>query len=360
MSHASQTASPRSAKPITRNRKASARGRADASATLPGVAPHRVPKAAPPPPITDSECTALATAALEALRRRLWAGLRPRSVATVSGVEVQAVAVGGARPFWHLLTRGLLVKGFELSLRVSRSPEETAPPAWAIEVLQHLVAAHRAGTPLENGQVVSLGGKLAPGLDTEMTAVALTLDPLFGQVETPKEPVPVLAVVGVTPDEQRLVREWCPTGLLEVLAAGDRLLLTDPERQSLLSSPRARTIIETRAGREGSSMGVAWARHSSLAQRGNAIHWTLSTDAVETLTSLLKGRLGHQRPFSLRTPETRVEVRPAQACAVELERDALTLSLTQAAGQALRASLRAAPGTYQTDALPGLSVTVVP
>jgi hypothetical protein len=109
------SAKARNAKSTARNQKTSPKrkaGKAGASATLPGVAPHKVPKPVAPVPVTEAEAFQQAAKGLDALRQQHWGALRPQSLGTLSGVEVEAVGVSGAKPYWHLLTRGLISKGF--------------------------------------------------------------------------------------------------------------------------------------------------------------------------------------------------------------------------------------------------------
>lgn len=265
------------------------------------------------------------------------------------------MAVSGAKPHWQFLTSGLLKHGAELSFRVLRSKDELTPPSWFTTFWHSLTA--RAGTDaLADGQVLRFAEKFGLGLteiDTDMQGVALGIDPLFSVPQ-------VLLAVGITRDEERLVREWSPRGLLEVLARVDPSLITDLGRASALVSPRTRMVIENRVAAEGSSLGVMLAPTSQISGTNAAgLTWSLSAEAIETVVALLKGRIGHLRPFSVKAPGTVVELIPSDFPTVERVGETLTIKLSQPAARQLRATLKAKPGSYTFEALPKFTLTVV-
>lgn len=326
------------------------------SPSVPGIDPHLRPPPSPPPKIDAQQIVKELEGAAATLRARAWDGKVPVTASPVEGVPLLVVSHSTPRPYWHLLTSGLWTKGFELSLRVPRAAEEGAPPAWATEVLAATLRQHADGAAMEPGQALRLPSPFTP--DTDMQAVALAVDPKIGAAETEHARLTVLSVVGLCRDEERLAREWSPLGLSQVLAQFDPLLMTDPERQSLMSSPRARTAIEQRAAQEGSSLHTAWTLVSAFAKAGDAITWRLSTEAVELLIGLLKGRTGFLRPFTLRSPDGQVEVAPADAPRSNLTNSTLSLQLPHTAAKAIRSTVRPAPGTYKVPELPMMTFEV--
>lgn len=323
----------------------------------PPKSPAKAPvKAAPK--ATEAQKRAALAAVAEATRQKLW-GSEGQPLTTVEGVTIASALLTRGRPHWHLLTFGMGLSGFELSLRVQKAKDELAAPAWAVTLLRSLIEKAKAGDlTCDTNQVMLLSEGIAPGTDSEHFGLVFTPDPEAGALVTPYESVPVLLAVPVTRDEAKAVREWSPTGLVEVLSRVDPLLISDLDRPSLLQSPRARMLIDQRMEKEGSSLAGVRATVSQVSKVGATITWTLSADAVDNLTSLLKGRIGHLRPFSIVSGSTRVEVLNADAPGVELGPDQLTLKLTLVAARQLRSLVRARPGTYTFDLLPNFALVV--
>ncbi len=268
-----------------------------------------------------------------------------KQVARPRAVAVHSALVAGPRPHWELRTEGLEQ---ELWLRVAKAKEELEVPSWAPALLSTLVARVQSGelTPDPN-QIVVLANGVAPGLASELSGLAFT--PITDG----------LLAVPVMRDEAKAVREWSPTGLIDVLARVDPHLVTDLERPSLLQSPRARVLIEQRMDLEGSSMSSMTAEVSEFAKSAAGHTWKLSSDAVETLISLLKGRIGHLRSFSVASDSHRVEVINADAPSVAFAPKVTTVKLSMVAARQLRAQLKAKPGSYAFEQLPGLTMQVV-
>ncbi len=331
----------------TATRAAPARSKATKAVRLP-----------PPPRVTLSERRGLVLTALEAAQVLHW-GLSPVTGSSVGGVEVRVAAMGGPRPYWWLRSHGLSsTVPAEVVLRVPRAPGEPQPPAWAFPVLERLIAFAREGE-LEPGQIVRWPKPFGEGTETDLDAFAIAIDPSFGVITTPHDTVPVLLAVGVTNDEVRLVREWSPEGLLEVLARLDPTLSTTLDRASLLASPRARQAIEQRVEKEGSSMGVLQARVCEGVVSKTSLSWKVDAETADAILSLLKGRIGHQRPFIVRAAAFELEFQPGDAPALTFDRLKATLKLTQTMARNLRATLKARPGTYTWEGLPSFSLEVV-
>jgi hypothetical protein len=308
------------------------------------VAP--LPVVVPPPSPAEREATFKAAWQPQLDR------LEPRSLTAVSGIAVWVATPRLAKPAWVLGTTGLWSKGVELTLRVPRAKEDVGPPPWALALLSMVIE------DVLEGQVP--GPNLSLGFDrglegaAEITGCTFTTEPLLPGVATPHVQVTALLVVGLATDEVRLVREWNPASLVEVLTKVDGALLTDPDRASMLISPRARTQIEQRVEREGSSLQVMRAVVSKV----SASTWTLSTEAVPTFIGLLKGRLAHQRTFSVQGPDVLLQVVPADVPSFTVGAQPV-LKLSQTGARQLRSQLRARPGRYELDALPGFTLEVV-
>jgi hypothetical protein len=253
-------------------------------------------------------------------------------------------------PYWHLVATGRAGDGLALSLRVPRQPVDAAPPAWAVSLMETL--AHPSLSSLGEGQSLRLDRFGGP--ESELSAVAFDRDPEL--VAGPL--VRVLAVVGLTADEERTARAWSPTGFLEIFAKVSPLWLTDDTRASLLHSPRTRMAIDQRVEREGSSMGTLTEPRSEVSESKGQLTWRLGSGAVDTVLALLKGRTGHLRPFSVVSQSHVVEVVAGDAPHAQLHDTTLTLKLSQPAARALRATLKARPGRYTWDQLPQFALEV--
>lgn len=317
----------------------------------------------PPPKVSDAERRTSFAESAERMRERLWAE-QGQPLTTVDGVTIAFALLNKSRMHWHLLTFGLALDGLELSIRVVKGKDEVAPPAWPVALLSALIKrAKNKELTADTNQVVVPSEGIAPPLPdgesaTELTGLIFTIDPDAGKLVTPHDKAPVLLCVPVTKDEVRAVREWSPSGLIEVLARADPLLITDLERASLLQSPRARAVIDQRMEKEGSSLSAITAEDSSFESSPKKTTWKLSADAMETVISLLKGRTGHLRSFTVTSPDARVDVESAHAPAFSVDGKTLSLKLSLVAARQLRSVLRARAGTYPVEFLPGFEFAV--
>ena len=268
-----------------------------------------------------------------------------KKVAPPPPVAIKSGLLTVGRPHWAFRTEGLPQ---ELTLRVLKRKEDFDAPAWGSALLASLVERLQRGefTPAEHF-VLQWPGPLAPGLASELSAL------IFSPIDTG------WLVVAITRDEAQLVREWSPAGLLEVLRRLDPRLLIDLERPSLLQTPRARAVIEQRVAQEGSSLSSMSASVSQMSTAGAATTWRLSADAVDTFIALLKGRIGHLRSFVVNAPGQQIDVMSADRPGVEVTPKRATLKLSLVAARQLRATLRAAPGRYTSEALPGFTLLVM-
>jgi suppressor of fused len=272
---------------------------------------------------------------------------------------VKVASIQQPRPFWLLRTHGLALKtGLEVALRLPHEKDQTQLPAWVTPVLERLIA-HAQGQVLSAGQVVRWPGPFGEGVETELEAFAIGIDPAFGTVTTPHDSVPVLLAVGITGDEERLVREWSPHALLDVLSRLDPTLATAVDRPSLLASPRARLAIEHRVEKEGSSMGVLQARVSAASAGKSAVSWKLDAEAAGIVVSLLKGRIGHQRPFLVKSEGFEIELAPGDQPAISVDGQKASLKLNQVTARHMRATLKPRPGTYSWETFPNFTLEVV-
>jgi hypothetical protein len=184
--------------------------------------------------------------------------------------------------------------------------------------------------------------------------------PQLPALTTPFGRVELLQVVGVTRDEQELLKDWGTEPFLAALAEVDPLLSTDLARPSLLADPARAAELRRRVERDGSSLGGVFVAHASLARKGAAITLELGASAVDDLQRLLKGRTGYGREFFLKGEDALVWVHAAERSSVKLNDEVLTIEVDRDTAGALRAAVQPRRGSYRVPALPQLTVEVVP
>ena len=158
----------------------------------------------------------------------------------------RGVALGGAldgisayrgAEFWQFVTYGLTEVftkesddpktsgwGYELTMRTPIT--EAAPPQWPFGVLLSLARLTQSqGEMFGQGHRLQTGHPLA-GLPTRLTAVAFTVDPLLGAIDTPHGRVEFLLVVGITDEELSRMKASSTTVVLQQMTD----LVTDPAR----------------------------------------------------------------------------------------------------------------------------------
>jgi len=197
------------------------------------------------------------------------ARLRPRAPHRFRGEgplhEVTATRVEAAGGHWHLVTYGLSELeakesddpavsgwGFELTLRLPGAEEL---PYWGVDLLTNLAAyvwTSRHG--FAPGHHLDLEGPIVVGSQSRVRAGVVVVDPGLGVMRGPFGAVEFLQLVGLTADELELCRAWSTEGVVELLARRNPLLVTDPERDSLLADPAVAAEAARRAGRAGSSL----------------------------------------------------------------------------------------------------------
>jgi suppressor of fused len=275
-------------------------------------------------------------------------------------------------PHWHLVTYGftdLFDKesadpavsgyGFELTLRLLRSPEEE-PPAWALDFLQNLARyVFTTGNRFGRGHKMGLNGPIALGHDTQLTAILFAEDPELGELSSPFGAARFLQVVGITDDEYRLVQEWSTTGLVEVLGRSLPFLVTDLARASVLADPEIAAEIERRVAAEGSSEEVSTADDLRIDAEGGKLRIELGALHAVALPRAIRGRLRHGRGYALRGRGVTLRLEPSEGAGYHHDEDELVLELTDELARELEARLGPGlAGTYQLG--PWLQIVVTP
>lgn len=327
--------------------------------------------------------------AIEAALREVYGAVEPQHFSTIvrwrqGGPDpldgISAYPSAGPPAHWHFVSYGLSELyekespeeesgwGFELTFRLPRAADESAPPEWALNLLQKLARyVFSTGNPFGPGHHMDLNGPIARGKPTRISAVAFAPDPQLPPRDTAHGRVEFLQVVGLTHDELELAQSWDTLRLLEELRnTVGPLLITDLERESLLADrQRGRQVLE-RAERDGSSQGAAFVQGlewevEELEDEREQACLRLGAIAVSSLRRMLEGRTLHGRKFLLEGDREVVVVEPARdGAGWTIQEEVLVVRLDDAAALAMLEDLEPRRGTFTWPELPGLELQVLP
>lgn len=121
--------------------------------------------------------------------------------------------------------------GYELTMRVRRSPADETPPEWPFRALI-LLAQYVRGGPQELwlGDRIRLVDGVTGDADSALTTLAVTADPVVTPIETPNGRVAFWQAVALTDADVEEAKRSTTDAVLERLAVDDPLLIVDPER----------------------------------------------------------------------------------------------------------------------------------
>lgn len=187
--------------------------------------------------------------AIDGALARLYPGVVPVHLAPFPGAHmpgggVQGISAYPAADHWHLVTYGLSELfektsrqpeisgwGYELTIRVARHPDHAEPPQWAFNLLERMARVTQAEKHrYKVGDRVELDGPLDGRPGTRIRALTVVVDPQLGTLETPNGAVQFRQLVGITPNELDFLRAGSADVVLEHLAEGNPLLVTDVGR----------------------------------------------------------------------------------------------------------------------------------
>lgn len=190
----------------------------------------------------DADVDAPGWDAIDAALAKLYPGIEPFHVAPGAGPYlgggVQGISAYAAEGHWHLATYGLselYVKestdpetsgfGYELTLRIPRSEEESRPPDWPFLLLERVALTQLEGTDYRAGSRLHVGGPI-DGEASPLTVLAFTADPQLGTIETPNGRLEFLQLVGVTEEQAEQMKQTTTAGVLAEMAADNQLLVS--------------------------------------------------------------------------------------------------------------------------------------
>lgn len=279
-------------------------------------------------------------------------------------------------PHWHFVSYGmseLYTKesedpdesgwGFEFTFRLVRDPADDTPPVWAANLLQNLGRyVFSSGNWFEAGHHMNVNGPIAAEReDSEIRAVTFVADPELGEISTPHGKVAFLQVVGLATEEYDALRRWNADGLMAALAPRLPLFVTDVDRPSLLADPEVARAVDEGIARDGSSGGVLFVTTAHWELDAGSTTLRLGALQAPAIGDSLRGRIPFGRELILKTDDTMLSFRPADAFAVEeLGEGLLDVHVPPAALDELTAALRPTAGRTAVPSLPGLTVEIVP
>jgi hypothetical protein len=122
--------------------------------------------------------------------------------------------------------------GYELTMRVRRSPSDETPPQWPYRALIVLAQFVRSGPQeLWLGDRIRLADGVTDDPDGALTTLAVTADPVVEPIETPNGRVAFWQAVGLTDTDVEEAKRSTTDEVLQRLAVDDPLLIIDPERR---------------------------------------------------------------------------------------------------------------------------------
>jgi suppressor of fused-like protein len=277
---------------------------------------------------------------------------------------------------WHFVTLGLSELdaktstdlersgwGFELTMRVEAPDGERELPKWpALALAKLAIYVDEFARILDDGHHVSVEDYVddAPLIK----GLALRRDPELGRIDTPHGALEFLQTVGVTADENELLTRWSVKAFLDVLAKQTPLLLTRPERPSLLRDPVIGPLLEQRAASEGSSQTLvlaetlAW-QMSRWPRKKIRLSLGPGDMTRKYIRPLLASRTSRGQQFRIVSGGRTLRIHPGENADWEATGDTLLLTMSPALVAELEAFLAADQPSLQSQSVPGLVVALV-
>ena len=274
---------------------------------------------------------------------------------------VSAYRSEAGRPHWHYVTYGLTELfdketddpgssgfGFELTFRLARTAEETAPPVWPVSLLQNLARyVFHTGNVFSPGHHMNANGPIHAGSATALRALAFTADPALPPQRSSHGAFELVQVVGVTLDELEAAQIWNVDGLLDLARQREPQLVTDLSRGSWLADPQVAAHVRTTAQRAGSSCSALYNPRFGFDEHAGTYQVHLGASQIALFVQLLPGRLLHGNALRLVGKEQRVRFEPAAATHATLDEDGnLVLGLTPADVAAIAKTLEPRAAEY--------------
>jgi suppressor of fused len=250
--------------------------------------------------------------------------------------------------------------GFELTFRLARAADDEQVPPWTMDFLQNLGRyVFSTGNRFSAGHKMGLNAPIAK-LPTSITAVVFTDEPELGEIHSQFGKAKFLQIVGITDDEYRLIQEWSPTGLLEILKRRLPLLVTDLARKSTLADAATSIVVKKRVELEGSTEELTSAGDLTF-DTSEGLRIELGALYAAAIPRAMRGRIRHGRPYTMRGPGGALHLRASVEPKIIVDGNEATLELTPEVATELEARLRPGlVGDYRFELWPALRIVVTP
>jgi len=197
--------------------------------------------------------------------------------------------------------------GFELTFRLKKEAEDTAPPTWPAAVMQSLAKyVFSSDNTLCPGDHVSWHCSLDSS-DSRIQHMLMTEDPQLGTVMTPFGSVTFVQIVGVCLEELQAAQQWNGPGLIDLMrnvdGAGGPWLVTDMRRGENMFelSESARESVDDGIAAEGSNLSGVTAKCSWSHKQTYVDQKAMDEKEVESNQMVGVSSLGQQDTENERT-----------------------------------------------------------
>ncbi|MBL4636806.1 MAG: suppressor of fused domain protein [Kofleriaceae bacterium] len=216
-------------------------------------------------------------------------------------------------------------------------PADIDPTPWADALLRHLTNyIRKSGKDLAVGDILPCYAPItcvpfppehhAQMVQTALTNVVVTIDPVLPSIATEYGNIEVRRFVGVDDAERDRIETWSASAFIEEYLKRDPLLLTDLKRESAMQDMDFRTKVDARAKAEGSTteailLDVYW----SLDEGTVSIEFPGGDEAAK-LMAALEGRLPFNEQLVVLAHDcTPIIFRSADEVAFHIEDSALVI-----------------------------------
>ncbi len=275
---------------------------------------------------------------------------------------LDGVSVYRADGHWHYVSYGLSELydvphevpewsgfGLELSFRLVDGGKD-GPPRWPADLMQHLArSVFESGKSPGENDCLDLNGPLRAGFPTRLTAVAFRLDLRLRTLRTPNGKVSFVELVGLTPAELAACKCWRTDRVLELLPH-----VTDPERACRGDDDDFVQAVRAGSEREGAQTKWLYLDEMAIEAEGGSLVLCVGTSAVSELQALLPGRLCHNRPLGVQSPQMSWTFLPDEEVGFHADDETLFVALTPEAARSLAGALRDEAGDYRVAEAPNL------